>query len=999
MLKRSAIQFNFYESKSAKITYQRLDNESSGLVEKFLKSKDIFIQYVPPNTHRANKAERAIREGKNHLIACFATAHPDFPLTLWDEILPQAEITLNLLREFTPNPSKSAYEGLYGNKYDFLAHPIAPVGALVVVHEKPKQRGSWDSHGVKAYYLGPALSHYRSWRTWIITTQTQRVSDTLAWFLEPLVLPGSSPFEMVHAAITDLTNAIRLLSSDSSLLPSNHQPFNDTASTATQALTDLINMFQQPPVYPEQRVFNEQTPVQTEQRVLSSTLSSSPLQTIPPPPLIVDSLPCDQQSDPQKNGNDASSPTVMVGTSPLGNSVLPIAPIPLPSTIPLPTSDSTLLYPAISDIRIQPPPRVHRYVPPRQSHRELRINPKQKAYSTISTSFSSELVSHDAIEQADAEREFQSALAESVPPSLGFSGMAKVHAALNLTDDGKPITYSNVKNGPHAVQWQQAESEEYSRLTDTETIKPMHVCDLPSGRKSTYYNPQLREKINSNGDLERRVRGTIGGDRIDYPGEVSARTADMEVVKILINSALSDDENLMVLDIKDYYLGTPLDTTEFISIDCKFIPEDCMIKYNLHQYVHNGRILHSVHKGMYGLPQAGALSQKQLVKHLETDGYYQSKLVPCLFIHRTNSIRFTLIVDDFLVKYKALQDAQHLITTLQKLYTLKIDMEAKKYIGLFIEQDRTEGTISLSMPNLIPKLIQELQLPRTLQAASPGIYLPPNYGKNIQYAPLDTSEPLSPADTTRLQKIVGTFLYYGRAVDHTVVTATAAISSEQAHPTDNLLKQADRLLAYGQTYPDNKLIYKKSDMVLKIHSDVSYLSRSKSRSVAGGYGFMGNKNDDDFLNGGIYAFSKIIDVVVASVSEGEYGAVFLNAQTGEYMRNILEELGHAQPPTTIYCDNECAVGLANDTVKIKRSKSIDMRFHWIRDRINQGHFIVQWIKGTSNLADFFTKALPVHLHQSMMPKFVYIPPRSMAHYAMQRRRRHCYRAKALTRME
>ena len=90
-------------------------------------------------------------------------------------------------------------------------------------------------------------------------------------------------------------------------------------------------------------------------------------------------------------------------------------------------------------------------------------------------------------------------------------------------------------------------------------------------------------------------------------------------------------------------------------------------------------------------------------------------------------------------------------------------------------------------------------------------------------------------------------------------------------------------------------------MVLKIHSDVSYLSRSKSRSVAGGYGFMDNKNDDDFINGGIYALSKIIHVVVASVSEGEYGAVFLNAQTGEYMRNILEELGHAQPPTTIYC--------------------------------------------------------------------------------------------------
>ena len=72
-------------------------------------------------------------------------------------------------------------------------------------------------------------------------------------------------------------------------------------------------------------------------------------------------------------------------------------------------------------------------------------------------------------------------------------------------------------------------------------------------------------------------------------------------------------------------------------------------------------------------------------------------------------------------------------------------------------------------------------------------------------------------------------------------------------------------------------------------------------------------------------------------------------------------------------DNACATGLANDTVKVKRSKSIDMRFHWLRDRVRQGQFIALWRKGVNNLADFFTKILPTSEHQALMPLLVRTP--------------------------
>jgi hypothetical protein len=86
-------------------------------------------------------------------------------------------------------------------------------------------------------------------------------------------------------------------------------------------------------------------------------------------------------------------------------------------------------------------------------------------------------------------------------------------------------------------------------------------------------------------------------------------------------------------------------------------------------------------------------------------------------------------------------------------------------------------------------------------------------------------------------------------------------------------------------------------------------------------------------------------------------------------RNILADLGHPQPATVIFCDNEVSIGLANRTVCPKMSKSLDMRFHWLRDRIDQDQFRVLFVPSKKNLADFFTKALPVARHKALAPFF------------------------------
>ena len=72
----------------------------------------------------------------------------------------------------------------------------------------------------------------------------------------------------------------------------------------------------------------------------------------------------------------------------------------------------------------------------------------------------------------------------------------------------------------------------------------------------------------------------------------------------------------------------------------------------------------------------------------------------------------------------------------------------------------------------------------------------------------------------------------------------------------------------------------------------------------------------------------------------------------------MEDLGHPQPPTPIQVDNECAVGIVTDTVEQKHTKSMDMRFYWVRDRVKQGQFYIYWRRGTDHLADYHTNIIP-----------------------------------------
>jgi len=418
---------------------------------------------------------------------------------------------------------------------------------------------------------------------------------------------------------------------------------------------------------------------------------------------------------------------------------------------------------------------------------------------------------------------------------------------------------------------------------------------------------------------------------------------------------------------------------------------------------------------MYGLPQAGILAYNRLVAHLALSGYTPVQHTPGLFRHATRPVTFSLVVDDFAIKYVDRANAEHLLATLRSLYNITTDWTASMYCGITLKWDYVARTVNLSMPGYNEKALNTYltERPKRPQHA-PHAWTAPSYGSKVQLtAPADNSKPLDAGGLTRIQQIIGTLLFYGRAIDSILLVALGTLLAAQSKQTAATAQAITQLLNYCATHPEATIRFIASEMHLHIHSNASYLSVIRARSRAGGYFFLSDKpkklppephNTPPPLNGAIHVHSSIMRSVLSSATEAETGALFHKAKDAAPFRITLLELGHPQGPTPVQTDNACASGIINDTVKQRRSKAMDMRFYWIKDRVAQDRqcvcitindtvkqrrskamdmyfywfkdrvaqdqYVVHWRIGSNNLADYFTKHHSPSHHCHMRSRYL-----------------------------
>eukprot|EP00804_Cyclotella_cryptica_P026377 CCRYP_007695-RA/>CCRYP_007695-RA protein AED:0.34 eAED:0.34 QI:0/0/0/1/1/1/3/0/489 len=454
-----------------------------------------------------------------------------------------------------------------------------------------------------------------------------------------------------------------------------------------------------------------------------------------------------------------------------------------------------------------------------------------------------------------------------------------------------------IRHPNYNADWTLSSANEFGRLANgvggrvkgTKTITFIPKAAVPPNRRKdvtygTFVCTVRPEKKEPN-----RTRFVVGGDRINYPGEVATPTADMLVAKMLFNSVIS-------------------------SRGARDIPQEIIDEYKLKDIAEpDGSIYLQANKGMYGLPHGGLIANVLLAKRLNKAGYFQSKLVPGLWSHKTRPISFTLVVDDFGVKYIGKEHALHLQSVIEQHYKCSTDWSGNRYIGITIDWDYTQRKVHLSMPGYKDKALKQFQHLSTETQHSPFQCKPIKYGAKKQFAVMpSTAAPLNKADKKFIQQVCGKFLYLARAVDPTLLCPISAIASQSANPTTDTMEQTKQLLDYIATQDDAVITYHASDMVLAVHRDASYLSEPKARSRAGGHFFLSSATATLPNNGAILNIAHIIKHVMASATEAELAALYIVAREAVYIRIILEELGHKQPATPLQTDNSTAEAVCNE---------------------------------------------------------------------------------------
>jgi hypothetical protein len=494
-----------------------IDNVASKTIQTYLADNAIKIQLVEPHNHRVNAAERAIQTFKNHMIAGLSTCDEQFPSLLWDRIVTQAQDSLNMLRTSRVHPQLSAYQILEG-AHDFNRVPWAPPGTRATIFNPPETRTSWGPRAIDAWYIGPAKQHYRCYSFYLPSTGGTRTSGQATFYPQHCAVPIETRMDETRRIAEQLVQAVKRLQHEQTAHPGRH----------TAALHKLASIFKD---------------------------STGPIERV-------------------------AVPTTQTSTNPTATANIRTAPRThdrvtrnnQPRTVPTILAPPAILSPSegVPSPIAYPPPR-HTRLPGATHRKRLR---RREANPRRSPRFTDQL---NVISQETVQHAFDG-LAAAPPPSK--------HQPLDLEHFCSPVihpvtgetihTYQKLAKDPVTREvWTTAFGKEFGNLaqgdakTGTEGTNSIFILErneipnIPGDRTVTYarivvdHRPQKPDP--------NRVRITAGGNLIDYPGKLTTRTADLTSSKIIWNSVLSTrNAKYMCVDIKNFYLCSPLDRYEYM---------------------------------------------------------------------------------------------------------------------------------------------------------------------------------------------------------------------------------------------------------------------------------------------------------------------------------------------------------------------------------------------------------------------------------------------------
>lgn len=497
-----------------------------------------------------------------------------------------------------------------------------------------------------------------------------------------------------------------------------------------------------------------------------------------------------------------------------------------------------------------------------------------------------------------------------------------------LADYQEPVNYDKAIQTPERDKWVEAMDEEISALSKNSTWE---LCDLPNDKKLVDNRWVFKIKFKKNGTIERYkarlvARGFTQEYGVDYL-ETFSPVVRFTSVRTLLAIAAQERLILKQFDIKTAFLYGELQ-------------EDIFMEQPEGYSDGSGRVCKLV-KSLYGLKQSSRCWNQKFSKFLNDFGLVPSKVDPCVFIQETDGdkIMLAIYIDDGLLAASNQKLIETLINYLMEIFEIKVG-EPDCYLGMEIEQQQ-DGSLFVSQRNYAVKVLQRFNMEDCNPISTPA-------------DPGQFSDEKSEMVEFPYRQAVGSLMYLAVATRPDISYAVGYISRFMENPNQQHVKAVKRVIKYIKGTTDYGIIFKcnQKNFVLSVFSDADYAGDQVTRRSTTGYIFL-------LGSGAISWGSERQKSVALSTTESEYVAASQTIKELVWIRRLLFDLQAdvMNNVPMLFMDNQSAIKLVKNPEYHKRSKHIDVKYHFIREKYEEGVFNLEYVASEDQLGDIFTKAL------------------------------------------
>ena len=521
----------------------------------------------------------------------------------------------------------------------------------------------------------------------------------------------------------------------------------------------------------------------------------------------------------------------------------------------------------------------------------------------------------------------------NTPLATAFAAV-KVFMTGNSDAVVDPITYKQAIYSPQAASWKDAMQRELVSVDDTGTWKEVVT---PPGRRLVGSKWVFKTKRDASGNIAKfKARIVAQGfsqiEGIDYDDTFSP-VARLTSLRLLLAITAIEDLQLHQMDADTAFLNGTLEEEIYMAFPPGYVqtnPKSTGLR---------------LIKSLYGLKQSPRVWWKLISTYLGSIGFEKVDSDWGLYFRPRDRTYLLLYVDDVLIASPSMGPIEDVKRSLQAKWKWTDMGEAAYVLGLKMERDRPSRLIRLSQEAYIERILVRFGMQDALTVVTP-----------LEDSKLEVSGSEVNYSRQKLYlSIVGSLMWISQSLRPDISFAVSLLSRFGVNPTEEHLRISKRVLRYLKGTADKGLTLGNFSVPSVSSSlvgfcDADYAGDVNTRRSTTGYIFK-------YMGSSISWGSTRQATVALSTCEAEYMALAEALKEGIWLIRVLKDLGKVERQFTVFCDNQGAIALSANPGKHSRSKHIDVRYHFIRERVDDGQVDIQHVGTLNQAADMLTKAL------------------------------------------